>query len=172
MGGLLVMVRKQGGSQPDQRRHSCSLRHRYLLSPPPPPPPPCPPARPPANKNKNKTCHHSPQWPAFTLPGMTASTFAHARSHTIAHCGQSLCPGEEFFLSFFCLFSLFGHFLLFFVGNRRNFFFFSFKWEQRGRWLIVKGWGREGCLVRGIPRCCSPSAPGKEREKEGEFFFF
>lgn len=27
-----------------------------------------------------------------------------------------------------------------------------------------------GCLVRGIPRCCSPSAPGKEREKEGEFF--
>lgn len=26
------------------------------------------------------------------------------------------------------------------------------------------------CLVRGIPRCCSPSAPGKEREKEGEFF--
>lgn len=26
-------------------------------------------------------------------------------------------------------------------------------------------------LVRGVPRCCSPSAPGKEREKEGEFFF-
>lgn len=32
--------------------------------------------------------------------------------------------------------------------------------------------GGRGCLVRGIPRCCSPSAPGKEREKEGEFFFF
>lgn len=40
--------------------------------------------------------------------------------------------------------------------------------------MIVRkylGWGG-GCLVRGIPRCCSPSAPGKEREKEGEFFLF
>lgn len=35
-----------------------------------------------------------------------------------------------------------------------------------GTWGDSRGLG---VLVRGIPRCCSPSAPGKEREKEGEF---
>lgn len=46
-----------------------------------------------------------PQRPTDTLPGLTAPTSAHARSHTISHCGsQSLSTTGFFFL--FCLFSL------------------------------------------------------------------
>lgn len=130
-------------SQPDQRRHSCSLRYRHLLS--------SPLTLKKKNKNKQKTKQKNPkpatvapQWPAYTLPGMTASTSAHACSHTLAHCSQSLCPGEEFFLSFFCLFFTLRGFSSFFCWERGGTFFFSFKWEQRGRWLIVKGWGGRG----------------------------
>lgn len=150
-GGLLVVVEgewvgclwwcESGRSQPDQRRHSCSLRHRYLLSSP----------RPSKNKtkkkykNKPKPATAPPlQRPTDTLPGMTASTSTCMLTHNRTLRPVSLSR-SSFSFSFFCLFSLFGDFLLFFLlGKRRNFFFSSFKWEQRGRWLIVKGWGGGG----------------------------
>lgn len=106
------------------------------------------------------------------------------RTRTLTHNRTlrpvSLSVQEFFFFSFFVFFSLFWDSLLLLLGRGRTFFHcvvffflfsFFFKWEQRGRGLIVREcWGGRGCLVRGIPRCCSPSAPGKEREKEGEFF--
>ncbi len=92
------------------------------------------------------------------------NTSSHA--HTIAHCGQSVCLSWRCSFHFFCFVFFFFFFSSFF---ERGLFFFFFIWlrdDSKG-----DSYGGGEVLVRGVPRCCSPSAPGKEREKEGEFFF-
>lgn len=128
-----VMVWKAGGSQPDQRRHICSLRYHHLVC-----------FRPPLPRTKtNKTKISATVW--FFLPPppktfyltegggwgcVTASTSAHSScSHTIAHCGQSLCPGRVFgfvlfFFPFLSFFSFFWDFLLLLLGRGSSFFSF------------------------------------------------
>ena len=172
-GGLLVMVWKQGrrgGSQPDQRRQ---LQPETPSSPPPT-----------QKNNKNKNLPPPRPHPAPTPPPppmaslyLTRDDSINLRTCTLTHNRTlrpvSLSRRSVFPFLFFVFFHSSGIFFFFFlVGKEEELFSpLSFKWERGGGWSIVMGWGREGCLVRGIPRCCSPSAPGKEREKEGEFFF-
>lgn len=102
----------RGGSQPDQRRHSCSLRHRYpLLHLHPPSLPPSTPTHP----------HHGHLIPYRGWPHHCA----HARSHTPAHGGQSLCPGEGSFL-LLSFFSLSLQVLFFFWWEQEERLFFLF----------------------------------------------
>lgn len=110
----------------------------------------------------------SPRRPYCTLPGRSQHLLTRTRTHnrTLRPVSLSFQEMLSFFLFFFVFF-----FLLFFPSFfERDLFFFSIE----GYGMIVRGdfiGGVGEVLVRGVPRCCSPSAPGKEREKEGEFFF-
>lgn len=140
VGGLCWWWCESRRSQPDQRRHICSLRYHHLL-----------PSLPLNRKTKKTATVFSPQWPTYTLPGVTASTSAHARSHTISHCGQSVSLSRRsvFFFLFCLFFSLFWGFLLLLLGKGRTFFHsvcvnFFLMGTEMGRGLIVREyWGGE-----------------------------
>lgn len=174
VGGLCWWWCESSWSRPDQRTHSCSLRYYHLLIFPPFFPLILSPSRPQNQQNKMKLATvFSSQWPTYTLPGVTAPTSAHARSHThTPRASQSLSRRRAFFFfSFFCLFFFHSSGILFFYcwGKGVAFVIVCVFMNREGR--DSKGTGN-GCLVRGIPRCCSPSAPGKEREKKRVSFFW
>lgn len=133
VGGLCWWWCESRRSQPDQRRHICSLRLRYHRPPPDTSSPPFLPL--PKTKNKtNKHCHSNPPLPPPRgqcipyqgWPHQPLHKHAHTQSHTAA--SQSLCPGEVcfcfflFFFSFFVFFSLFWGSLLLLLGKGKGLF--------------------------------------------------
>lgn len=115
-----------------------------------------------------------PYSPPMASLYLTRGDRINLRTRTLTHNRTlrpvSLSVQEMFFFLFLSFFLFWGGSS--FIGGGEVYFILFFLFlngNKVGRGLIVKEcWG--GVLVRGIPRCCSPSAPGKEREKEGEFF--
>lgn len=95
-------------SQPDQGHTSAAWDTIPFYFAPGPPSP--------NNQQKHLLLPPPLQWPTDTLPGLTASTSAHARSHTISHCGSQSVSTTGIIFPFLSFFSLLG-FSSFIVGE-------------------------------------------------------
>lgn len=125
---------KNRRSQPDQRRHICSLRYHHLLCKIPTPTPQN------QQKTKKEICHQvSPMANLYLTRGDRINLRTRTLTHNRTLRPVSLSVQEKFFFffSFFVFFSLFWDSLLLLLGGEGSFhcvFFlciFSFlKWEQ------------------------------------------
>lgn len=133
-------------SQPDKRTHICSLRlHHHLLKFKQMPP-------------------NLPNGHIVPYQG-DRNTSSHARAHTIAHCGQSVCLSWRcsflFFSFFFYLSFFFFFFSSFFEGDL---FFFYIGYGMIVRGDFIGGWGG---ISKGSTTLLFALGPWKRERKRG-----